>query len=167
MELEAERRLLTKASKVDLGHFDHSDWHDRLARAKRDVSWRPGDLTWSVLGLSGNIVTIVLMAGLLASLHWVLVALALVAAALSLVLERRMTSRLYEYFYKETPEERERGYLGDLLVQPRTTKEIRAYVLADYLLERHRKVSEYLMQQREQMYRSATRVSMLTGLIRS
>jgi hypothetical protein len=34
----------------------------------------PGDLTWSVLGLSGNIVTIVLMAGLLASLHWVLVA---------------------------------------------------------------------------------------------
>ena len=34
------------------GHFDNSDWHDRLARAKRDVSWRPGDLTWSVLGLS-------------------------------------------------------------------------------------------------------------------
>jgi len=165
VELEAERRLLTKASKIDLGHFDNSDWHDRLARAKRDVSWRPGDLTWSVLGLSGNIVTIVLMAGLLASLHWVLVALALVAAMLSLVLERRMTSRLYEYFYKETPEERERGYLGDLLVQPRTTKEIRAYVLADYLLERHRKVSEYLMQQREQMYRSATRVSMLTGLV--
>ena len=165
VELEAERRLLTKASKIDLGHFDNSDWHDRLARAKRDVSWRPGDLTWSVLGLSGNTVTIVMMAGLLASLHWVLVALALAAAILSLVLERRMTSRLYEYFYKETPEERERGYLGDLLVQPRTTKEIRAYVLADYLLERHRKVSEDLLKQREHMYRSATRVSMLTGLV--
>jgi len=50
VELEAERRLLDKASRVDLGHFDNSDWHDRLARAKRDVSWRPGDLTWSVLG---------------------------------------------------------------------------------------------------------------------
>ena len=57
VQLEAERRLLAQASKVDLGHFDNSDWHDRLARAKRDVSWRPGDLTWSVLGLSGNIVT--------------------------------------------------------------------------------------------------------------
>ena len=77
VQLEAERRLLAQASKVDLGHFDNSDWHDRLARAKRDVSWRPGDLTWSVLGISGNIVTIVLMAGLLASLHWVLVVLAL------------------------------------------------------------------------------------------
>jgi len=165
VQLEAERRLLAQASKVDIGHFDNSDWHDRLARAKRDVSWRPGDLTWSVLGLSGNIVTVILMAGLLASLHWVLVLLALAAAGLSLALERRVTSRLYEYFYKETPEEREREYLGDLLVQPRSTKEIRAYVLADYLLGRHTKLSEDLFKQRELMYRSATRISLLTGLV--
>ena len=165
VQLEAERRLLEQASKVDLGHFDNSDWHDRLARAKRDVSWRPGDLTWSVLGLSGNIVTIVLMAGLLASLHYVLVVLALGAALLSLALERRVTARLYEFYYKETPEEREREYLGDLLVQPRNTKEIRAYVLADYLLGRHRDRSEELFRQRELMYRSGTRISMLTGLV--
>jgi ATP-binding cassette subfamily B protein len=165
VQLEAERRLLEKASRLDLGHFDNSDWHDRLARAKRDVSWRPGDLTWSVLGLSGNVVTIVLMASLLASLHYVLVLLALVAAVLSLALERRVTRKLYEFFYKETPEEREREYLGDLLVQPRTTKEIRAYVLADYLLGRHRKLSEDLFEQRERMYRSGTRISILTGLV--
>ena len=165
VQLEAERRLLEQAAKVDVGHFDNSDWHDRLARAKRDVSWRPGDLTWSVLGLSGNIVTILLMASLLASLHYVLVVLALAAAGLSLVLERQVTSRLYEFFYKETPEEREREYMGDLLAQPRTTKEIRAYVLADYLLERHRRLSEYLFSLREQMYRSATRVSILTGVV--
>jgi ABC-type multidrug transport system fused ATPase/permease subunit len=165
VQLEAERRLLEKASKLDLGHFDNSDWHDRLARAKRDVSWRPGDLTWSVLGLSGNLVTIVLMATLLASLHSVLVLLALMAAVLSLLLERRVTSRLYEFFYKETPEEREREYLGDLLVQPRLTKEVRAYVLSDYLLDRHRRISEELFRQRQLMYRSATRVSLLTGLV--
>ena len=165
VELEAERRLLAQASKVDIGHFDNSDWHDRLARAKREVHWRPGDLTWSVLGLSGNIVTIALMATLLASLHILLVILALSAAALSLALERRMTSRLYEFFYKETPEERERQYMGDLLAQPRTTKEIRAYVLADYLLGRHGKLSESLFKQRERMFRSGTRISMLTGLV--
>ena len=165
VQLEAERRLLVQAAKVDLGHFDNSNWHDRLARAKRDVSWRPGDLTWSVLGLSGNIVTIVLMASLLASLHYLLVVLALVSALLSLLLERQVTARLYEFFYKETPEERERDYLGDLLAQPRTTKEIRAYVLADYLLGRHRTVSENLFQQRERMYRSGTRISLLSGLV--
>jgi len=165
VQLEAERRLLEQASKVDLGHFDNSDWHDRLARAKRDISWRPGDLTWSVLGLSGNLVTIFLMASLLASLHYVLVILALAAAILSLMLERRVTSRLYEFFYKETPEERERDYVGDLLVQPRTTKEIRAYVLADHLLGRHTEMSESLFRLRAEMYRSGTRTSILSGLV--
>ena len=165
VQLEAERRLLEQASKVDLGHFDNSDWHDRLARAKRDVSWRPGDLTWSVLGLSGNIVTIGLMAGLLLTLHWLLVVLALLAAGLSLLVERRVTAKLYEFFYKETPEEREREYLADLLVQPRTTKEVRAYVLADYLLGRHHRLSEDLFTQRERMYRSGTEISLLSGLV--
>src|SRR5882724_5946932 len=165
VELEAERRLLAKAATIDMGHFDNSDWYDRLSRAKRDVNWRPGDLTWSVLGLSGNIVTIILMASLLASLHYALVILALGAAALSLALESRVTSKLYAFFYKETPEERERGYLGDLLVQPRTTKEIRAYVLSDYLLGRHRNLSETLFKQRELMYKSGTRISLLTGLV--
>ncbi|HKE83113.1 MAG TPA: ABC transporter ATP-binding protein [Vicinamibacterales bacterium] len=165
VELEAERRLLIQASKLDLGHFDNSDWHDRLARAKRDVSWRPGDLTWSVLGLSGSIVTIVLMASLLASLHWLLVVLALGASTLSLALERRVTAKLYEFYYNETPEERERGYLSDLLVQPRTTKEIRAYVLSDYLVGRHRTLSEDLFSERAKMYRMATRTSLLTGFV--
>ncbi|HYF32191.1 MAG TPA: ABC transporter ATP-binding protein [Chitinophagaceae bacterium] len=165
VELEAERRLLAKASKVDLGHFDNSDWHDRLARAKRDVSWRPGDLTWSVLGLSGNIVTIILMAGLLASLHYILVVLALAASVLSLLLESRVTSKMYKFFYKETPEERERQYTGDLLVQPRNTKEVRAYVLADYLLGRYRNLSETLFKQREQMFKTGARTAMLSGIL--
>jgi ATP-binding cassette subfamily B protein len=72
---------------------------------------------------------------------------------------------MYEFFYKETPEEREREYVGDLLVQPRTTKEIRAYVLADYLLGRHRDMSESLFKLREEMYRSGTRTSLLSGLV--
>ena len=165
VELEAERRLIAKASRVDLGHFDNSDWHDRLARAKRDVSWRPGDLTWSVLGLSGNLVTIFLMAGLLASLHWLLVVLALVTSLLSLIIESRVTNRLYKYFYQETPEERERNYIGDLLIQPRTTKEIRANVLADYLLDRHKTISDHLFKQRAKMYQSGVRISMISGLV--
>lgn len=165
VELEAERRLLRQASKVDLGHFDNSNWHDRLSRARRDVSWRPGDLTWSVLGLSGNLISIILMASLLASLHYVLVILALGAAVLSLALESRVTSKLYAFYYKETPEERERSYLADLLVQPRNTKEIRAYVLSDYLLDRHARLSEYLYKRRAEMYRSGTRMAVLSGLV--
>jgi len=165
VELEAERRLLAKAATIDMGNFDNSDWYDRLSRAKRDVSWRPGDLTWSVLGLSGNLVTIILMAGLLASLHYLLVVLALTASAISLIIESRITSRLYKFFYKETPEERERQYLGDMFVQPRFIKELRAFVLGDYLLKRHHDISEELFAQRAKIYQAGARTSMLSGII--
>ena len=105
------------------------------------------------------------MAGLLASLHWILVVLALGSALLSLMIESRVTSKLYKYFHQETPEERERGYMADLLVEPRTTKEIRAYVLADYLLARYRKISEDLFAQRQKMYRMGSRTSTISGLV--
>jgi ATP-binding cassette subfamily B protein len=82
-----------------------------------------------------------------------------------LALESRVTTRLYKYFYKETPEERERQYLGDLMVQPKNTKEVRAYVLADYLLGRYSKLSDDLFKQREQMYRLGSRMSLVSGFI--
>jgi ATP-binding cassette subfamily B protein len=164
VELEAERRLLAKAASVDLGQFDNSEWHDRLARAKRDSSSRPGDLTWSILGLSGNVVTILLMTALLASLGALLVVLALGSAVLCVLLEGRVTTRLYGFVYNKTPEERERVYFGDLLVQPKIAKELRAYVLPDHLLSRHRQLSESLFQERAQVYRRKGRVSMFTGL---
>ncbi len=119
-----------------------------------------------MLGLSGNIVTVVLMASLLASLHYLLVILALGAAFLACFGAEELRRVCTRSFIKRRLEEREREYLGDSeLVQPRSTKEIRAYVLADYLLGRHRKLSEDLFKQRERMYRSATNISLLTGLV--
>jgi len=93
------------------------------------------------------------------------VILAVASAAISLALEARITLRLCDLFYKETPEEREREYLGDLLVQPRMTKEVRAYVLADYLLGRHHRLSEELFAFRKRMYRAGSNISTLTGLL--
>jgi ATP-binding cassette subfamily B protein len=117
------------------------------------------------LGLSGNIVTIILMAGLLASLHYLLVVLALSASILSLFIESRITSKLYKHFYHETPEERERQYLGDMFILPKSIKEIRAFVLGDYLLGRHRNISEDLFSQREKIYAISARTSMVSGLV--
>lgn len=165
VQLEAERRLLEKVCRVDMGDFDNSDWHDRLARAQRDVASRPGDLVWSVLGLSGNIVTVTIATGMLASLHVSLAVLALFAAGMALAVEHRVTALLYQFLYEEAPEERERNYVSDLLIQPRTTKEVRAHGLADYLLSRYATLSERLLNRREQVYKAVARVSVVSGLI--
>jgi ATP-binding cassette subfamily B protein len=165
VELEAERKLLAKASEVDIGNFDNSNWHDRLMRSKRDASWRFGDLTWSILGIFGDIVTLVLMSSLLANLHYVLFFLAAIAAFLSLAIESRLNARLYAFNFRETEEDRERAYLGDIMTQPRNSKEIRAYVLRDYLLERHSKLSNSLIKKRIEIYRPGIKISLITGFV--
>jgi len=52
-----------------------------------------------------------------------------------------------------------------LLVQPRNTKEVRAFVLADYLLGRHRRLSEELFSRRQKMLRMGSRMSVITGIV--
>lgn len=74
---EAERRFLAHVSRVDLGHFDNSDWHDRVARAKRDLSWRMFNLTNTVVALGGSVVTLLGMLGVLLTLHPLLAVLSL------------------------------------------------------------------------------------------
>ena len=135
--LEAERRFLAQAAAVDLGHFDDSDWHDRVARASRDMAHRPANLAWTVLNVSGNLVTSLGMLGILASLTPLLVALVVVSVLPNVLIQKRMTARLYSFWWDETPEDRERVYLGELLHLPRTAKEMRSFNLGPHLQGRH------------------------------
>ncbi|MEO8707268.1 MAG: hypothetical protein ABI867_44990, partial [Kofleriaceae bacterium] len=45
------RTFLTKMASVDVGHFDDPAWHDVAARARRDISWLPSQLTFMTLEL--------------------------------------------------------------------------------------------------------------------
>ncbi|HVE94907.1 MAG TPA: ABC transporter ATP-binding protein [Acidimicrobiales bacterium] len=163
--LEAERRFLGHAATVDLGHFDNSDWHDRVARAKRDISWRPGQMTWAVMGMAGNTVTLLGMLGILLSLHPILVALVLLTVLPGILIQQRVNKRIYAFWWKETPEDRERDYLGDLLSAPRTAKELRSFSLGPALLERHATHGQNHYGRLSKLYRTYDHYNILLGLI--
>ena len=151
--LEAERRFLRHAATVDLGHFDDSDWHDRVARAKRDVSWRPGQMMWALIGMGGNIVTFVGMLGVLLALHPLLVGLVLLSVLPSIVVQQRINKRIYSFWWVETPDDRERGYIADLMSEPRTSKEMRAFGLAGHFGTRHKKLGDDHYRKMHHLYR--------------
>jgi ABC-type multidrug transport system fused ATPase/permease subunit len=69
VRMETTGRFLRHAATVDLGHFDDSDWHDRVARANSDVSWRSGQMTGTLINLTGSAIGLIGMLGILASLH--------------------------------------------------------------------------------------------------
>lgn len=151
--LEAERRFLRHAATVDLGHFDDSDWHDRVARAKREISWRPGQMMWALIGMGGNTVTFLGMLGVLLALHPVLVLLVLLSVLPQIVVQQRINKRIYSFWWVETPDDRERGYIADLMSEPRTSKEMRAFGLANHFGTRHLQLGDNHYRKMHHLYR--------------
>lgn len=142
MQMAAEARFLEKAAVVDLGHFDNSDWHDRMARAQKDIGWRPNQMTWALVGIGGNAVTFLGMMAVLLSLHPFLMVLSLLSVVPSVVIQQRVNRKIYEFWWVETPDDREKGYLAELLSKPRTSKEVRSFILAKHLRTRHRVLAD-------------------------
>lgn len=137
VEQHATRTFLRQASQVDLGHFDNSEWHDRVARARNDIGWRPGQLTYATIGLAGSAVTVIGMLGLLATLHPMLVVLSAASLIPGVIVQRKINRKLFEWSYAMTPEDREKHYMVSLLAEPETAKEVRAFGLVDHFLDRH------------------------------
>jgi ABC-type multidrug transport system fused ATPase/permease subunit len=154
--LEAERRFLAKAATADLGHFDNSDWYDRVARVQRDVSWRPGQMTWAVMGMAGNTVTLLGMLGILLALHPVLVLLVVASIVPTVLIQQHLNRKLFAFWWVETPEDRERVYLGELLSLPRTAREVRSFNLVGHLQERHWAITEEHYGRMRRLYRPTT-----------
>ena len=163
--LEAERRFLHQAATVDLGHFDNSDWHDRVARAQKDISWRPGQMTWALVGMAGNLVTLLGMLGILFSLHPVLVALVMVSILPVVLIQQRVNKQIYSFWWVETPEDRERTYLSELLSKPRTAKEIRSFALHDHLGRRQTELGERHYEKMKRLYHLYDRYAVITAVV--
>jgi ABC-type multidrug transport system fused ATPase/permease subunit len=139
---ETETRLLAKSAAVELARFDSPEWHDRMARAGRDASWRSAQLAYTGVGLAGNVLALAGLVGLLLSISPILVALALLSVAPALVFERRALRRLYQFWFVTTPADREKGYMRTLLTDDRWAKEVRAFGLAGNLLARFRRLAD-------------------------
>jgi ABC-type multidrug transport system fused ATPase/permease subunit len=161
----AEQRFLEKAARVDFGHFDNSEWHDRMQRAKRDVRWRPYQLAYSTIGLAASVVTVAGMLGLLASLHPLLVVLSLLSLVPMITVQRRQTRRLYTWWHANTLEEREVEYFGDVLGDLTAAKELRSFGLSGHFLDRFSATKRRRYRSLARLYRRWSWAALLSGVV--
>jgi ABC-type multidrug transport system fused ATPase/permease subunit len=165
VQLEADLRIVAKAAHVDMAHYDSADWHDRMARAARDVSWRSSELAYTGVGLLGNLLTLAGLLGLLFTISPLLVGLAILSVLPVFLLESRATRRLLEYWLVTTPADRERHYVRDLLTEARSAKDVRAYGLQSHLLRRFRRLAVENLRQLERIHAASARAATVSALI--
>jgi ATP-binding cassette subfamily B protein len=136
----AQEMLAEKAAAIDLEALETPAFHNALNRAQNEASFRPANMVTDMARIVSSAVAVVGLAGLLLTVHPLLVAGLLVAMAPLSWASVAGGRAYYRYAVRRTPKRRLIGYLQGLLSQLDSGKEIRAFALGPYLLEHRRRL---------------------------
>ena len=124
--------LHEKSITLDLEHFERPEYYDHLSRASREAPWRPNSIVNNILSVLRGFISLILMAGLIAGLHWAFAVLLLVINIPGVWLRIHYSSLLYTIHRKQTPEARKTAYFNWLLTGERPSRELRLFGLGQY-----------------------------------
>lgn len=132
--------LMHKASTLDLGMFEDSEFYDKLERARRQTTGRVVLMSMVLSQLQDLITIIFLGAGLIAFEPWLILIL-VVAVLPSFLSEAHFSRSSYSLVRSWTPQRRELDYLRYIGASVETAKEIKVFGLDDFLTRRFTKIA--------------------------
>ncbi len=159
--------LHSKAIQLDLNHFEDPDYYDTLNRAGREAPYRPASIINNMVSLLRGSVALILMASLLASLHWLLMVILVVANIPGLWLRLYYSDVLYNFRREMTPVARKAAYFSWLLTGDRPSREVRLFGLGEHFISLFR---EHFGKQKEEeinIARKRNSVEMVSGLFKA
>jgi ATP-binding cassette subfamily B protein len=130
--------LQAKSVEVDLQYYESTEYHDTLHRAQEEAPYRPNRIVSGLAQVIQNGLSLIAIAGLLVSFHWILAVVLLAAAAPGILVKVQFSRRLYAWTLRQTPAVRKSRYINTLLTGVQTAKEIRLFDLGPVLMERFR-----------------------------
>jgi ATP-binding cassette subfamily B protein len=128
--------LHAQSIRADLSYYENPSYFDTLHRAQMEGPHRPTSIVNGLMNVARSGITLVAMAGLLFTFHW-LMAVVLVAAALPGVAVRVVyTGHMFRWQRERTKTERMVSYLNWILTSVPHAKEIRLFGHGKRLAER-------------------------------
>lgn len=163
VSLRVDRIYLAAVSRADQAVLEDPWWRDRMTRASHSVGPRATMLTQGLLQFYGGAITSVGLIVILVTVNPLLVLFAAVLMAISFPQQRAQANALYKLYSSFTKNERERIYLRFLLSEAMPSKELRAYGLRDYLLDRYAAVGGQWIKAFGSVSRRMNRYSLYVG----
>jgi ATP-binding cassette subfamily B protein len=130
-------RILDVVAEVPLTSFEDPAFHDRLRRATINASDRSWQVSIAIVSLFSAFATLLPLAGVLVRIEpWIAPAVLLAYVPLHVVTTRNGRAT-YEFSYRMTTSDRERNYLGGVLLTPQAAKEVRLFAASDWIRARY------------------------------
>jgi ATP-binding cassette subfamily B protein len=159
--------LHAKAVKLDLINFERPEYFDCLARASREAPWRPNSILNNLVSMLRGFLSLLLMAGLIITLHWIFAVLLLVANIPGIWLRLYYADIIYNFQRQQTPEARKSAYFNWLLTGDRPSRELRLFGLGNYFINLFKK--SFLKQKEEEIniIRKRTMIELISNLFKA
>ena len=132
--------ILEKALKLELRHFEDSDFYDRLTQARRQASSRPLSLVTRGFGLVQNMISLASFSAILLPFSPLAVGLLVISGLPSFVAEARFSGQAFRLFTWHSPETRPQSYLEAVMAREDYAKEVQLFQLGPLLLDRYRQI---------------------------
>jgi ATP-binding cassette subfamily B protein len=159
--------LHSKSVKLDLINFERPEYFDCLSRATREAPWRPNIILNNLVAFLRGLLSLLLMTGLILSLHWTVVVVLLVANIPSVWLRLHYAEILYNFQRDQTPEARKSAYFNWLLTGDRPSREIRLFGLGNYFIDLFKK--SFIKQKEDEIniIRKRTVIELVSNLFKA
>lgn len=145
--LEISLSVLDKALQLDLRHFENSETHDKLLRARREASSRPLSLVQQTFVVIRSALTLAGYASLLIAFSpWAVLGLFL-AAVPAFISEARFSQLAFRMLNRRSPDARKQNYLEYLLTSDDHAKEVKLFELGGLILGRYKTLSGQLQEE--------------------
>lgn len=159
--------LHSKAVRLDLINFEHPGYYDLLSRATSEAPWRPNNILDNIVAMFRGLISLVLMAGLLVTLHWSVALLLFVVNIPGIWLRLHYAGVLYHFQREQTPEARKTAYFNWLLTGDRPSREIRLFGLGEYFISLFRKSFRKQKEEELNILRKRTTIGMISGVVKA
>jgi ATP-binding cassette, subfamily B, bacterial len=142
LTLYANDILLQQAIRLDLAHYELSEFHDTLNRAQQGGSNYPVMVLQSLTRLFGQLVSFFGLLVLLLQFNIGMMLLLLLSVLPSLVVGLKFSRMRFWMTRNQTQAGRMAGYLQNVMTQTEFAKEVRLFNLGDYILHRWREIRQ-------------------------
>jgi len=151
--LYANTQLLQQATRLDLAHYESSEFHDILERAQQSGSNYPMRVMRLSVRLLGQVTRLVGLLALLLRFNPFVFVLLLLSALPTFWVSVRFSERRFFMTRRQTPSRRLADYFGKILTEPKFVKEVRLFNLGGYMASQYQTIREEFNQESQLLAR--------------
>ncbi|MEM9808621.1 MAG: ABC transporter ATP-binding protein, partial [Cyanobacteria bacterium P01_D01_bin.56] len=149
--LHANVQLLQQAMRLDLAHYESSEFHDVLNRAQQSGSNYPVRVVELLARLLGSATRLAGLLTLLLRFSPSVMVLLLVSVFPTLWVGIRYSKRRFWMSRRQTPSRRLADYFYEVLTDPKYVKEVRLFNLGEHMVKQYRTIRQEFNEESRQL----------------